>query len=159
MQDVPAAELLGMYSEIVYRLAYSRTQNRHDAEDITQDVFLKYIKSAPRFNCEEHRKAWLLKVTVNASKSLVTSAWVRRRANIDDAENMKVDFSQKNELYYTVIKLPQKYRIVVHLFYYEQLSVLQISELLNRKESTIKSQLFRARKMLRKLLEEEQYEL
>ncbi|MGN0593829.1 MAG: RNA polymerase sigma factor [Hominimerdicola sp.] len=157
-QNISAEKLLEMYSDMVYRLAYARTNSKHDAEDITQDVFLKYIKSNVKFNDEEHRKAWLLKVTANTGKSFVTSAWFRHRADIEDADNISVCMEEKGSVYYAVQKLPEKYRTVVHLFYYEELSVAQISKIVGSKESTVKSQLHRAREMLKEILKEEQYE-
>lgn len=157
-QDISAEQLLDMYSKMVYRLAFSRTQSKHDAEDITQEVFLKYIKSGKKFSDEEHRKAWLLKVTINTGKTLLTSAWFRHRTDIEHAENIGECMPEKGEVYYAVQKLPEKYRIVIHLFYYEELSIAQISKIINTKESTIKSQLHRGREMLKELLKEEQHE-
>lgn len=158
IQNISAQQLLDMYSKMVYRLAYSRTQNKQDAEDITQEVFLKYIKSGKKFNDEEHRKAWLLTVTVNTAKTLLTSAWSRHRADIEQAENIGESMPEKSEIYYAVQKLPEKYRTVIHLFYYEDLSVAEICKIVGAKESTIKSQLHRGREILKKSLKEEQYE-
>ena len=157
-QNISAEKLLEMYSDMIFKLAYSRTGNVHDAEDITQEVFLKYIKSGKKFNDEEHRKAWLLKVAANTGKSLVTSAWARHRADIDEARDIGKCMEEKGEVFYAVAKLPEKYRTVVHLFYYEELSVEQISEITKTKTSTVKSQLHRARAMLKEMLKEEQYE-
>ena len=83
VQDISVEELLERYSSMVFRLAFSKTKNKNDAEDITQEVFLKYMKSNKQFNDEEHRKAWLLKVTINESKTLLMSAWFRRTTKMD----------------------------------------------------------------------------
>lgn len=160
IQDVPVEKLLEMYADTVYRLAFSRTRNKQDAEDIMQDVFMKYIKADVKFNDEEHRKAWLLKVTINTTKTLLTSAWFRHRSNLDEIEEglsaeMEVE---KSEVYYAVMQLPIKYRSVVHLFYYEEYSIKEICEIMGMKESTVKSLLHRSRKMLEKILKEENYE-
>ena len=159
--EISAGELLERYSDMVYRLAYSRTHNVHDAEDITQDVFLKYYRTKQQFACEEHRKAWLIRVTVNTGKSLVTSAWFRHRAEPDEnsANEPFEQISEKNGLYYAVQSLPIKYRDIVHLFYYEEMSISEICSALKLKESTVKSLLFRARGILREKLKEEDYEL
>ncbi|MCI8670330.1 MAG: sigma-70 family RNA polymerase sigma factor [Lachnospiraceae bacterium] len=161
-QDIPIEQLLEMYSGTVYRLAYSRTGNKQDAEDITQDVFMKYIKSDIRFQDEEHRKAWLLKVTVNTVKNLLTSAWFRHRGDASELEKLEEDVAElpeeKSEVYYAVMKLPLKYRTVVHLFYYEEYSIKEISGILDKNESTVKSLLHRSRKMLKSLLKEDIYE-
>lgn len=158
-QEITAERLLEMYADMVYKLAYARTQNKTDAEDVTQEVFLKYIRADKKFNDEEHRKAWLLKVTVNCAKSYVTSAWFRHRSDLDEAVEQTGEMEEESDLFYAVQKLPDKYRVVVHLFYYEELSIIQISEITKTKQSTVKSQLSRARNMLRTILKEaEQYE-
>ena len=82
-QDLSAKELLDMYSAMVYRIAYSRTQNKTDAEDITQNVFLKYISADKKWKDEEHRKAWLLRVAVNCTNDFVTSAHYRHTADTE----------------------------------------------------------------------------
>lgn len=158
--DFSVEELLRRYSDMVYRLAYARTQNKQDAEDITQEVFLKYIRSNHRFQDEEHRKAWLLRVTVNTTKSLLTSAWHRHYAHIEGiAEESCCVEENDSDVYYAVQRLPEKYRIVIQLYYYEELSVKQISDILAKKESTVKSLLRRGRERIKNIMEEgEQYE-
>lgn len=160
IQNVPVEKLLEMYADTVYRLAYSRTRNKQDAEDIMQDVFMKYIKADVKFNDEEHRKAWLLKVTVNTTKTLLTSAWFRHRSDVEEVEEgVSVEMEvEKSEVYYAVMQLPLKYRSVVHLFYYEEYSIKEICEIMDMKESTVKSLLHRSRKMLEKILKEGNYE-
>lgn len=160
VQNISIEILLKMYSETVYRLAYSRTRNQHDAEDIMQEVFMKYIKADMQFHDEEHRKAWLIKVTINTAKNLLTSAWFRHRGNLEEIEEGAVTEmeTEKSEVYYAVMRLPDKYRTVVHLFYYEEYSVKEISDILETKESTIKSLLHRSRKMLKTILKEDTYE-
>lgn len=155
---ISAETLVEMYSDMVYRLAYARSQNVHDAQDITQDVFLKYIRSGKKFNDEEHRKAWLIKVAVNAGNSFARSAWNRHRADISEAESETEDIPEKSEVYYAVRELPEKYRVIVHLFYYEEIPVKEIGSILGIGESAVKSRLFRAREMLREKLGGENFE-
>lgn len=157
-KDISADKLVDMYSDMVYRLAYARLQNVHDAQDITQEVFLKYVRSGKKFNDEEHRKAWLIKVAVNAGNSLAGSAWNRHRADISEAEAETEEFSEKSEVYYAVRELPEKYRVIVHLFYYEEISVKEIGRILGIGEAAVKSRLFRAREMLREKLGGENFE-
>lgn len=157
-KDISAETLVDMYSDMVYRLAYARSQNVHDAQDITQEVFLKYIKSGKIFNDEEHRKAWLIRVTVNAGNSFAKSAWNRHRADISEAEGETEELSEKSEVYYAVRELPEKYRVIVHLFYYEEIPVKEIGRILGIGESAVKSRLFRAREILRERLEGEDIE-
>lgn len=145
--DDPINDVLMKYSNMVYRLALSRTKSIHDAEDIMQEVFLRLIHKRPEFFSEEHRKAWLIRVTVNCSSKLKTSAWFRRTVPI--VEELIFQTKEKGDVYYAVIQLPLKYRTVIHLFYYEDMTIAQISSVLNAKESTVKSRLMRARQMLR----------
>ena len=155
IQNVSIEELIDRYSGMIFRLAFSKTRNRSDAEDITQEVFLKYIKSNKNFNDEEHRKAWLMKVTVNTSKTLLMSAWFRKTTMMEEADDIVTELNEKSEVYYAVLKLPTKYRQIVHLFYYEDMSIESISEITGIKTSTIKSQLHRARLMMKESLKED----
>ncbi len=159
-------QVMKFYMPMVYRIAFSRLASAHDAEDITQDVFLKYYRADITYNDEEHRKAWLIRCTVNCAKTLVTSAWFRHRASNEGLENMPENFDlsdshdrideieRKNAVMSAVMKLPEKYRTVIHLFYYEDMSVAQISAATGIRETTVKSQLSRARDMLKPLLKE-----
>lgn len=145
--------VLTEYSNMVYRLALSRTRNIADAEDIVQEVFLRLVNKKPNFENEEHRKAWLIRVTVNCSSKLLTSAWFRRTVPLE--EELKFETKEKNDVYYAVMELPLKYRTVIHLYHYEDMSITQISEVLGIKESTVKSQLLRARQLLKTKLKGE----
>lgn len=149
--------ILEKYSIMVYRIAFSRTKNKYDADDILQEVFMKYIKYNIDYTSEEHRKAWLIKTTINTSKTLLTSAWFRKTTEIPDS--LFTMMEEKSEVYYAVLKLPAKYRTVIHLFYYEDLSIRDISNLLNLGENTIKSQLHRARKLLQEILKGEDFDV
>lgn len=151
--DVYINDVLTKYSNMVFRLALSRTKNKSDAEDIFQEVFLRLINKNPIFENEEHEKAWLIKVTVNCSRKLFTSSWFRRTVPL--AQELKFETKEKSDVYYAVLDLPLKYRTVIHLFYYEDLSITQIGKVLSANESTIKSQLLRARQMLKPVLKGE----
>lgn len=159
-------QVMEFYMPMVYRIAFSRLGSAHDAEDITQDVFLKYYRADTNFNDEEHRKAWLIRCAINCTKNLVTSAWFRHRASDEGLENMEENgdipgsdgdidkIEQKNAVMSAVMKLPEKYRTVIHLFYFEDMSVAQISKATGIREATVKSQLSRARDMLKPMLKE-----
>lgn len=140
-------EVLEKYNTMVYRLAFSRTKSVHDAEDIMQNVFIKFIKCNVNFKSDDHIKAWLIRVTINLSKNLLTSAWFKRTTTLE--EEIVVTLKEDSEVYKYVLDLPNKYRTVIHLFYYEDMSTASISEVLNIKESTVRSQLHRARNMLK----------
>ena len=159
--NISAEELIDIYSDMVYRIAFSRTQNVDDAQDITQEVFLKYLKyiqAGREFKDEEHRKAWLLRVAVNTGNTFVKTAWFRHRASLTEAAEVAKGMEEKSEVYYAVMELPEKYRIIVHLFYYEELSIKEIGSILSLSETAVKTRLHRSREMLKEKLKEAQYE-
>lgn len=132
-----------------------------------EEVFCKYLESSIEFDNEEHAKAWFIRVTVNCCKNYWKSAWNRKRVDLKQ-ENMSGDNigapatkmqaetdERSDKVIETVKTLPQKYRVVVHLFYYEDLSVEEISHYLSQKPSTVRTQLTRARAILREKLKEE----
>jgi RNA polymerase sigma factor, sigma-70 family len=135
------------YADMVYRLAFSQTQNRSDADDVFQEVFLRYMRRAGAFESEEHEKAWLLRVTVNCSRKLWRSAWFRRTVALD--ETVTFDMPEETGVARALLQLPQKYRTVIHLFYYEDMPVAKIAETLGMKESAVRTRLTRARELLR----------
>ncbi len=159
-------EVMRFYMPMVYRIAFSRLGSSHEAEDITQEVFMKYFRADISYNDEEHRKAWLIRCAINCTKTLVTSAWYRHRASDEVLDNMEeqgdipgsdgdIDkIEQKNAVMSAVMSLPEKYRTVIHLFYFEDMSVAQISKATGIREATVKSQLSRARDMLKPMLKE-----
>ncbi len=145
-----AEALFSAYGDMIYRLALVRTRNPSDAEDVTQEVFLRCLKSAPAFASAEHQKAWLIKVTVNCSKTLLGSAFRRHTVALEAAGEPGMDEAMPDSTVYdAVLKLPQKYRTAIHLFYYEDYSVREIADAMRTTESTVKSWLFRARAMLK----------
>lgn len=148
-----AEAVLETYGLMVYKLALSQTRNRSDAQDVFQEVFLRLMKNKKPFANEEHLKAWLLRVTINCSKKFFLSSWYRKTEEL--VVDIPFEEEQNSELYYAVLKLPLKYRTVIHLFYYEQYSVAQIAQYLGRNESTIKSQLKRGREMLKGVLRDD----
>lgn len=146
-------EIVEKHFNTVYRLALSQTKNVADAEDITQDVFLRFMQYEKPFASFEHIKAWLIRVTINRSLSLFASAWHKRTEPL--SEEIPFNSPEKSDVYYAVLELPQKYRAVIHLFYYEDMSVAEISKVLGKNQSTIKSQLHRARELLKTKLKGE----
>ena len=148
-----ADALFEAYADMVYRLAFLRTKSGSDADDIVQEVFLRAMRAKPTWNSPEHQKAWFLKVTINCSKSLLTSAW--RRYTAPENENLLTEMQTDTEVYPYVLALPMKYRTVVHLYYYEGYQVSEIAKITKTAENTVKSHLFRARDMLREQLKGE----
>lgn len=153
--DVFKEKMIEKYFDIVYRLALSQMQDKHRADDVLQEVFLRYIKTDKVFESEEHLKAWFIRVTVNCCKSIYLSSWFKRTVPLTEDPNLSFEIPEQNDVYFAVAKLPQKYKAVIHLFYYEDLSVKQIAKYLDIKESTVKSQLHRGREMLKTMLNEE----
>lgn len=159
-------EVILRNSEMVYRLAYSLVKTRADADDIYQDVFLRYIQKEPVFESTEHERAWFLRVTINCSKNFWKSPWFQRRVAMDmedmdetAAKNTELMYEEKDEfstLVDIVKQLSKKYRVVIHLFYYEELSVEEIAQITKTKASTVRTRLTRARRQLKNLLNENQ---
>lgn len=131
----------------VYRLALMHTQNRTDAEDVFQETFLRLYLDGTSFADAEHLKAWLLQVTVNVCHDLHRSAWNRHRADL--SEDIPFETQEDSALWIAVAGLPQKYRDVIHLHYQEGYSTEEIGIILNRKTSTVRTQMCRARELLK----------
>ena len=143
------------YSSMVYRLAYARTRNYADAEDIYQEVFLKLARADISFENQEHVKAWLLQVTVNCSVNLFRSAWRRHVQPVEalpERASPRDDDDRYEALNRALDILPARYRAVIHLYYYEEMSVDEISAVLSTKPATIRSRLARGRERLKREL-------
>ncbi len=153
--DQKFEDVVKEYSTMVYRLAFAKTGNKFDADEVFQEVFLRYVKKNPVFNDKEHQKAWLIKVTVNCSKKLLKSSWNTKTLPLETADVFTME--EYIDLHYELALLPHNYREVIHLFYYEDMSIEGIAKLLNRKKSTVRTQLTRARGMLKKYIKEEDY--
>lgn len=140
-------DAINKYSDLVYKLAYCRTKNKYDAEDIFQDVFLQFVKYHQKFTSEEHIKAWLIRVTINCCNKYFLSLKNRPYELMPD--DLVYLTPEESDVYQAVLSLQKKYRTVIHLFYYEELSIKQISDALGKKEGTIKSLLSRGRNLLK----------
>ena len=150
--------LIEKYEKTVYKLAYSYLRNKQDADDIYQEVFLRYFRNKPEFAGEEHEKAWFIRTTVNCCKNLCTSSWFRRTAPLE--ENTLGDEAvyvpqEQSELFAAVMALPAKYRTVIHLFYYEGYSLDKVARLCGCTPAAARKRLSRSRKLLAKELEVE----
>ena len=140
-----------LYKTMIYNISYTYVHNVYDADDIVQDVFMKYLNSRQEFENEENEKYWLIRVTINTCKSLVTNGWKKKV----ELSNDKIDRYQKdsvkntnNKLLEIVCSLPQKYKEVITLFYFEDISIKDISTILNVSLSSVKKRLERARKII-----------
>ena len=149
-----AERLVEEYADMIYRLALIRTKSPHDAEDIMQEVFLRYLKAHPVFESSEHEKAWLIRVTVNRANSFLSSAWNRRTLPFDEAVLGELPEEEDGStVLNAVASLPLAMRTAIHLHYFEQMTVKEISSAMGKSESAVKSLLFRVRQCLKELLE------
>lgn len=145
---------LDEYGNSILRLAYSYLHNMSDAEDILQETLLQMLKTAPVFENTAHEKAWLMRVAANKSKNRIAYNKVRTTDELSEALAAK-EQEDLSFVWEAVRALPVKYREVVHLFYEEDCSVVQIAQYLGMKESTVRSHLHRGRKMLKEILKED----
>ena len=141
---------------MVYRVALHALASPTDGEDAVQEVFLRLYTSSKPFESDEHLRRWLLRVTVNVCKNTLKSRWRRRRVSLDEVGEIPVfDRPEDGVLYKTVLSLPEKYRVVLYLYYYEELTTAQIAQVLNVKQSAVTTRLSRARGLLKNKLGEE----
>ena len=147
---ISASEAFKKHSDMVYRLAVARVKNKYDADDILQEVFLRFIKVKDKVENDEHLKALLIRITINCSKSMLSSSWFKRTESLSESFGVLDEYSDTLD---AVLRLPKKYRTVIHLHYYMGYSVDEIAKILKTKPSTAKSQLHRARKQLKTELE------
>lgn len=138
---------------MVFRLAYSYLKNREDAEDISQETFIKLYQSNELFDTAENVKAWLIRVTINLSKNFLKNFW--RRGRVELEKNIPYDSKSEGALLEFVTKLKPKYSVVIHLFYYEGYSVNDIAKLCNISSTAVRTRLNRARNQLKAMLLEE----
>ncbi len=150
-------EVVRYYSPMIYRIALTKTQSSHDADDIFQEVFMKLCLNTKPFETEEHRKAWLIRVTVNCCNSHFTAPWRKNIDSLDDAILSQIpdetteecELGEGPDVYAQVLKLPQNMREVILLYYYEEMSIREISLVLQTSEVNIKKRLSRARQKLK----------
>ena len=141
------------YKDNIYAVAFNFFRNSVDADDIVQDVLLKLYKTDKEFSSQEHVRNWLLRVTVNQCRKVSVSSWFRKHMPLEDyAESLKYETPEQSDLFFAVMRLPKKYRIIVHLFYYEDYSTREIAAMLKLKEPTVRTRLARARKLLKERL-------
>ena len=137
----------------MFRTAVAITGSRADAEDAVQDAFVKLFEKQPRFESPEHETAWLAKVTVNLCKSLLRSHWRKKNVPLLDTHPAQTD--EQQDVMQIILSLPPKYRTAIHLFYFDGYTTKEIAGITSQKESTVRTQLTRARHMLKEHLDEE----
>lgn len=149
------AVIVDRYKDSLFSAAFNICRNAADADDAVQDTFIQYCTTDKQFDSEQHIRAWLIRVVINKAKNINMSFWRRASVPLDDyIEILTFENEEAKDLFREVLKLPEKYRIVIHLFYYEDYSVRDIAEILHISESNVKVRLSRGRKILRAVLQE-----
>ncbi len=142
------------YGNRLYAAAFQICRQPQDAEDAVQEALLRLYHSDKDFDSEEHLKAWMIRVTVNAAKSIRRLFWNRNRTSFEDyMDSLTFEEPSDRTLMDEVLALPEKYRIVIHLHYYEGYKVSEIADILELSENTVKTRLFNGRKILKTRLE------
>ena len=140
--------------DTVYRVALHHFASPPDAEDAVQEVFLRlYLREGP-FDSPEHLRRWLRRVTVNVCKDALKSPWRKRRVSMESIPEPVFEEPEQRELYREVLALPEKYRTVLGLYYYEELSTKEIAALLNIRQTAVTTRLARGRELLKQRLTE-----
>lgn len=150
-------EIYDKYSNAVYRMAFAYCKNKADAEDIMQEVFISRFSADIVFEDEAKEKSWLLKVTVNKCRDMFRSLRYKYSLTSIPLEEADIIYEtqEESDVYHAVMSLPNKYRTVIHLFYYEEYTIKEISTITGDKETAIQTQLYRARKKLKNILGKE----
>lgn len=142
------AILVNKYADMVLRLALTHLGNLVDAQDVCQEVYIKLFKHQRPFEDEEHEKAWIIRVTINRCKDVIRSPWKKWFSLVEEIP-LPIGHTESMEVVPFVLKLPRKYRMVIYLYYYEGYKTAEIAELLNCNEGTIRTQLKRAKELLK----------
>lgn len=152
---LPVEILIEKYKNNIYAVAFNICKNKYDAEDVVQDTFIQYLSHKKDFQSEQHIRAWIIRVAINKAKNKNNLFFRRNSLPLEDyMETLTFESDESHELFEAVMKLPEKYRIVIHLFYYEDYSVQEIADILKITQTNVKVRLSRGRLSLRKTLKE-----
>ena len=146
--------VIDRYQAMVYGLALTRTGNRADADDVFQEVFLAYCQCGKTFRDEEHRKAWLLRTTVNQARRVTASSWRQKTVPLSEQEDAPVQFREpeENQVWEALQDLTEDYRLPIYLFYFQELSTQEIAKVLAIRPGAVRMRLTRGREQLREML-------
>lgn len=154
-----AVELaLNLFGNDILRIAYSYLKRREDAEDIVQDTLIRFMQSRLRFDTEQQAKGWLLRVAANLCKDYLKSAAHKKQTSLPEGYDVAAEeetpvIEEESDVLQAMMSLPEKYRSVLHLYYYEEYTTKEIAGILDKKESTVRSLLKRGREKLAERLE------
>ena len=155
--DKEIAELYETYVDMVYRLCFTILKNRFDTEDAVQNTFIKLMHYSKPFDSPEHEKAWLIVTARNECKNQLKHWWRTKRAGEEILQNLTWEQPSDGELWDLILTLPEKYRMVLYLHYYQGYTALETAEILGKNPSTIRTWLVQARWKLKEILEVEEY--
>lgn len=150
--------LVETYADQILRLSYSYLGNIEDAKDVCQTVFIKFVTKDYVFQDQNHEKAFIYRVTANACKDLLRTPWKKRMCALEHCGEITVPETEENDIFWAVEQLDGKYRILIYLYYYEGYKACEIAEILRIPTATVHTRMKRARKKLKKILEESEYE-
>lgn len=142
------------YINTVFRVAFNYIKSSTDADDVTQNVFLKLLREEKPFESDEHVRNWLIRVTLNECKNLVRARWWRHESYEEYAASLTFDNPAHSDLFYAVMELPKRYRLPIYLHYYEEYSTQEIADILKLPKNTVCTQLKRGRELLKESLTE-----
>lgn len=152
----PSVEfLVDEYKNNLYAVAFNVCKNSFDAEDAVQETFIKYLTFKKDFESMEHIRAWLIRVVINKAKNKNNTFFRKNTVPLEEyIQTLTFESEEASDVLEKVMSLPEKYRVLIHLFYYEDYSIKEISKIMKLTESTVKTRLHRGRKELKKLLKE-----
>lgn len=147
------------YYTACYRAAFTLVKNHADAEDVAQETLLRLLVYQPKFEGEQHEKAWMIRTAMNLAKDLLKSKWKKSTVHMEmvpetERAYFQIPSIESDETLFTVLELPKRYRSCLYLFYYEDYSIREIAEILEEPENTVKTNLRRGREALKKKLSE-----
>ena len=143
------------YRDRLFAAAFQVCGNAADAEDAAQEALLRYHVSEKQFESEQHIRAWLLRVAINCAKNVRRSFWRRNIVPLEEyMDSLEFDAGESRQIFREVMGLPEKYRLVIHLYYYEDYTVAEIGKILGLTISNVKVRLNRGRKLLKETLQE-----
>lgn len=154
MDDNELCRYIKLYHQTVYRAAVSLVHNTAEADDIVQETFVKLFNSNKSFNSDEHCKAWLIRTAINLSKDLLRSFRYIRTEEL--SETIPAESRDERELAEALAELPSKYRLVIHLHYFEGYSSAEIAEILGISTTAVTTRLARARERLKSFMTAEE---
>ena len=152
LSDTEIEAVYARHADTVYRVSFSFMKNRAEAEDIVQETFLKLISRRMRFQSPEHEKAWLIVTASNLCKNALKHWW-RKNEDIDGLANVTQEYDfETGETIRAIMALPPDYKAVVYMYYYEGYSTPEIAQFTGAPQTTVRSRLYRARKLLKNML-------